>query len=91
MNDSLLTNMEQAGSIVTFTDPKPAERDKIAAQFTALRGAKHAIISDETVGDDHVMIRVFHYKTCIKCIEDLVERTRKEREVRDGQVLSSQG
>jgi hypothetical protein len=78
MNDSLLTNMEQAGSIVTFTDPKPADRDKIAAQFTALRGAKHAIISDETVGDDHVMIRVFHYKTCYRCLEILVEKTEKK-------------
>lgn len=64
MNDSF-TNMEYPGSIVTFIDPKPEDRSKIALHFYALKEAGHAMISDETIGTgEATVLRIFHYKTC---------------------------
>lgn len=65
MNPNLLTVMERAGSVVTFRSPTQEDRAKIDRQFTTLRLAGHALVSDETVGrDEPPVIRVFHYKTC---------------------------
>src|SRR5882724_3828752 len=59
--DDSLTQMEHAGSVVTFTDPPSVERDRISRQFEALRLQGHAIISDVTIGNGEVEVyRVFH-------------------------------
>ena len=68
-----LTGMEKCGSIVTFSDPQPVERDKIAIQFAALKLAGHAMIADETIShEEKPIVRVFHYKTCTKCAQGAV-------------------
>lgn len=63
-----LTDMERCGSIVTFLDPQPLERSKIALHFYALKEAGHAMVADETIShEEKPIVRVFHYKTCTKC------------------------
>lgn len=76
MTSDLLTQMESAGSIVTFTNPTNDERAAIIAQYSALKGQGHAIVlSDEFTSDAHTkpFIKVFHYKSCLFCIHQLVE------------------
>jgi hypothetical protein len=69
MNDTLLTDMERAGSVIAFTDATYEDRSRIALQLSALRAAGHAIIADETFShEEKPILRVFHYKTCVECL-----------------------
>lgn len=66
--DNRLTQSEQAGTVVTFGNPSPAERDAIMLHFTAMRGAGHAVIADEvTHGDGPAELKIHHYRTCERC------------------------
>jgi len=65
--------MERAGSIVTFIDPKPEERNAIAFAFNILKAQKHAVVADETISHEEApIVRIFHYKTCKACMKGAI-------------------
>lgn len=68
--DNRLTQCERAGSVVSFVNPTPSERDALAIHFRALRALGHTMTADEVFGNDGpVEIRVHHYLSCVheKC------------------------
>lgn len=68
----LLTNIERPGTTLSPRSATLKEREALSLHLAALRTAGHAVIADEVfecgepVGD----IRVFHFKTCVRCKED---------------------
>lgn len=69
MADDRLTRCERPGTMVTFINPSPAERDAIQLQFMALKAQKHAVIADEVQhGDSATELRIHHYASCLRCI-----------------------
>ncbi len=68
-----LDRMGVAGSEVTFNNPSSTERAAILMRYYELREAKHAVVlSDEFHPNQEQlpMIRVFHYRTCTRCLID---------------------
>jgi hypothetical protein len=66
--DDRLTRCEQPGTCVSFSNPSPQERDAILLHYTALRGAKHALLIDEVQhGDGFVELKIHHYLSCEVC------------------------
>lgn len=69
MIDNRLTQSERSGTVVAFSNPTPRERDAIMLHFTAMRGAKHAVVMDEiNHADGSFELRLLHYKTCLCCV-----------------------
>jgi hypothetical protein len=75
-----IQSINTPGSVVTFSNPTLEERATIIAHYNALRAEGHAFsISDEHAADNHSapFIRVYHYATCVRCIDNAVEFARR--------------